>query len=810
MSSGSLPIFILLFLLILTLIGFVFFEHIKKKILLKRSLEKMFLLVKIPRTDSQQDKDKDRATGDDFKQKIARMEQFLMAMHSTHEHSLHARLFGQDTFSLEIASSYVDEKEGIQISFYVICSYKIVSMVERQITAYYPDAHIEKVKDYNIFSKQSSVISTRFSMLKKHYYPIRNYDQFESDPMNGIVNSMSALQFGEGVSIQLLLQPKGHHWSEHGKEKAHKMFQGKKKHGFFKGFFKFLFLGKEVHHEEQEKLTPAQEELVKKMEEKANKPIFDVSFRVIASAPSIHQAHNLLNNITSSFRQYNMYDLNGLIAEHRQKKTLVNEYISRSPDAGKFSLDLSTSEIAGIFHFPSSFYNPNPVINWLKFKVAPAPAVLATDGILLGYNNYRGSVREVRLSPKDRFRHLYIIGQTGMGKSVLQKSLIKQDLALGNGICVVDPHGDLIDECLEWVPKERAQDVILFDPNDSQRPLGLNLLEAKTPEEMDFIALDAMNMMISLFGNEIFGPRIQDYFRNGCLTLMADIEEGGAITDIVRLFTDDAFQKFKLTKVTNPVVRSFWEDQMAKTGEREKGEMIPYFAAKFGQFITNTTMRNIVGQTKSSFDFTDAMNSKKIIFVKLAKGLIGQINANLLGMIFVNKIQVAAMRRASQPGDDRVPFFLYVDEFQNFVTDAFESILSEARKYKLGLIIAHQYINQLMKEKGDEKVRHAVFGNVGSMLNFKIGATDAEAMSKEMAPTFSESDLIALESFQACIKVSVNGMSSVPFSLQTIKDFEPGNKKLAETIVQISRLKWGRDAEFVGKEILMRMGVSTI
>src|SRR5690606_38399163 len=433
--------------------------------------------------------------------------------------------------------------------------------------------------------------------------------------------------------------------------------------------------------------------------------------------------------------------------------------------------------------------------------------------IYLGYNMHRGVRTEIPMQIDDRFRHLYVIGQTGTGKSVFLESLIKQDIRNGKGICVVDPHGDLIESALSWVPRERADDVIVFDPADTERPMGINMLEADTPEEKDFIALEAMNMMIGMFGNEIFGPRIQDYFRNGCLTLMED-PDGGALTDIVRLFTDEAWQQEKVKHVKNPIVKSFWVNQMAQTGQRERQEMIPYFAAKFGSFITNSLMRNIIGQTKSAFKFDQVMDTNKILLVKLAKGLVGDINANLLGMIFVNKIQVAAMRRQRiADKTSRVPFFLYVDEFQNFITDSFESILSEARKYKLGLIIAHQYIDQLIKDGKDEKVKNAVFGNVGTMMNLKIGAKDAEYIAKEMGPVFTETDVINLEGFNACIKLNVNNVISRPFSMKTYKWWEENpndkpDKEVAEALVQLSRLKYGRDKEFVSREIIRRIGAN--
>jgi type IV secretory pathway TraG/TraD family ATPase VirD4 len=391
--------------------------------------------------------------------------------------------------------------------------------------------------------------------------------------------------------------------------------------------------------------------------------------------------------------------------------------------------------------------------------------------------------------------------------------MARQDFHSGKGVCVVDPHGSLIEDLLPYIPRSRADDVIYFNPADLERPMGFNILEGKTAEEKDLIALDAMNMMVKMFGEEIFGPRIQDYFRNGCLTLMDDDEEGGAITDLVRLFTDDEWQKYKVAKVKNPIVRSFWEKQMANTGQREKQEMIPYFAAKFGQFTTNTLIRNIVGQTKSAFDVGEVMNSGKILLMNLSKGLIGDINSNLLGLIAVNKIQVAAMRRQRESSEARKDFFLYIDEFQNFVTQSIESILSEARKYRLGLILAHQYIDQLEKDSklsGSVSLKGAIFGNVGSMMFYRIGPQDAEVAGKQMAPVFSEQDLTNSDFLKGAMKLCVNGQSSRPFSIEVPAPWKDNtytkDAQAGEAFKQLSRLKYGRAKDFVDREILRRIG----
>ncbi|MDP2624622.1 MAG: TraM recognition domain-containing protein, partial [Candidatus Peregrinibacteria bacterium] len=375
----------------------------------------------------------------------------------------------------------------------------------------------------------------------------------------------------------------------------------------------------------------------------------------------------------------------------------------------------------------------------------------------------------------------------------------------------IDPHGSLVEDILPFIPRERADDVVYFNPGDLERPMGINMLEASSPEEMDWVALEAMNIMIKMFDEEVFGPRIQDYFRNGCLTLMAD-PEGGTLIDIVRLFTDDDYQKLKVKHVKNPIVRSFWEHQMAKTGAREKQEMIPYFAAKFGQFVTNGMMRNIIGQSKSAFDFTDVMNNNKILLMNLSKGETGEVNSKLLGLIIVARIQMAAMRRQRQKKEDRQDFFLYIDEFQNYVTDSIESILSEARKYRLGLIVAHQYLAQLeagAAKKGGKQVslKDAIFGNVGTIMSYKIGAQDAEFMAKEMAPVFSEQDLVNMDKYKGVMKLSIDTQPSRPFSMIPTNPYtEQGDLEAAEAYKQLSRLKYGRDKDFVEREIFRRLG----
>ncbi len=397
--------------------------------------------------------------------------------------------------------------------------------------------------------------------------------------------------------------------------------------------------------------------------------------------------------------------------------------------------------------------------------------------------------------------------------------LARQDLWNGEGIGVIDPHGDLIEDILAFTPKERAKDMVIFDPADYERPMGMNMLEVISTDpdlraiEKDRAALDATAIFIKIFDEEIFGPRIQHYFRNGALTLMDDEEDGGTLIDVPRLFVDDAFMKYKVSKIRNPVVKAFWEHEYAQTGDREKQEMIPYFSAKFGPFITNTTIRNIIGQPKSSFNIREIMDNKRCLMVNLSKGKIGELNAQLLGLIFVSKVNMAAMSRADMPEKDRKDFYFYVDEFQNFATDTFGDILSEARKYKLALIMAHQYIAQIggnkKSSKGDKpSIKDAVFGNVGTMMSFKVGAEDAEYLEKEYAPTLSQQDIIGIANYTTYCKLNIDNASTRPFDIKTIWDNFYRNDRAAKIIKEYSRKMYARKKQYVDMEIEARLGIN--
>ena len=786
----------------------------------KRSLDFVFLQVLIPKKESKEDQDRERDQTADMHKVVAIADHFFQSLYGIYSSGLNRLWKSQAFLSLE----YIAKDE--EISFYVGCPRELQQVIEKQITSFYPEAVVELTESPKIFHEKTHQVTGYLTGEKNFRYPIKTFKKFEAtDPVNNILNSLSNASDDKGNSaaVQIMIRPEKDSWQKSTRKLSKQLGSGKKSLVWWNplsllgSFFSLMVRGTEEESKNSdggEKDTESQQ-TTQAIDEKAERHGFKTIVRCVTSSKEKRIAQMNMMSLLNSFSQYGSPALNSFKQRkwHSKRELICNflfrafrhSWITRNP------LLFSTEELSSIFHFPHTKYNQTPGIKWQNFKIAPIPKNIPTTGLYLGDNVYRGVTRSVYLSPEDRFRHFYVIGQTGTGKSSIFQTMIRQDFAEGRGTCVIDPHGSLIESLLPFVPKERVDDVIIFDPSDLERPMGLNLLEAETDEERDMVALDAMNIMIKMFDEETFGPRIQDYFRNGVLTLMAD-PNGGALTDIVRLFTDDAFQRAKVQHVKNPVVKSFWTKQMAQTGQREKQEMIPYFSAKFGAFVTNSMMRNIIGQTKSAFDFASVMDEGKILLMNLSKGMTGEINSRLLGLIIVSKLQMAALRRQKNltAGEKPADFFLYIDEFQNYVTDSIESILSEARKYRLSLNIAHQYLGQIdtSGQKKGVNLKEAVFGNVGTMMCYKIGAQDAEAMAKEMSPVFSDQDLMNIDAFKASMKLAVDGQPSRPFSLNVQRPWlEKGNEKMPDALKQISRLTHARSRKFVEKEIFTRLDV---
>lgn len=747
------------------------------------------------------------------------MEQFLSSLTGIYEGDWRHAVWGQEYLSLEIIS------RGGEIGFYISVPNHLAALIEKQIHSFFHGAHVEKVQAFNIFGNIDPKYYSRYTALaelgvaRSYIYPLKTYKDLEHDSISSITTALSKLGKDSNAAIQILMRPTSAKWQKKCEEKIESIY-GDKKGGGVGGFVKdigkaAIAPGTSEKSEKQTEasfkfgLTPTKEEEAQLIQKKASKVGFDTKIRLVVVSKDYILARSHLQNILTSFAQFTNprgNRLQKLKSPFRTLKAAVSDFVLRRFGDPNSGIILNIEELASLYHFPNKNIE-TPNIKWLAAKSAPAPTNTPTEGRLLGVNIYRGEKRNVHIKDEDRMRHIYTIGKTGTGKTTLYTNMIIKDIAENKGVCYIDPHGDAAATILQHIPKERAEDVIYFNPGDTSRPMGLNLLEWKLPEQKDFLVQEATQIFYKLFDPQrtgIVGPQFEHWLRNAALTLMA-YPEGGTLIEIPRLFTDRDFERDRLKHVQDPMVRAFWEKQLKQTSDFHKSEMLNYFVSKFGRFMTNDMMRNIIGQPKSAFDFREVMDKGKILILNLSKGKLGEVNSELLGLIAVAKLGMAAYSRADIPEEQRKPFYLYVDEFQNFTTEDFISILSEARKYKLALNITNQYIEQL-----NENIRNAVFGNAGTLIAFRIGARDAEFAEREFAPTFNQEDLINIDKFNAYIKLLIDGAASKPFSMHTIPPEKPQPKEISDAIQKISQLKYGRNFKVVDEEIRKRAALEKV
>ena len=728
--------------------------------------------------------------------------------------------FGNNAISMEI----LVEKEVIKFILWVPSDHLMT--VEKMIASFYTGAIVENIRQPKILEAGKYFAGGEFTLTKDSVHPLKTYESFEADPMDSILSAFSNISRDEKVWIQILVEPLHENWLKKMRKTADDIKEGKKKLWFWWIIQKLRDSGKKEtsEKEQKEKKHSFSQQQLSDFDKKMDDELFRVKIRTIATSPDRQRPRKIIDDISRLFNQYNYIGLNTLKFNKAQDlQTFARHYSLRIlyPDTSlltnilKFnpSTVLNIKELSSIIHFPHGRFNQNPRIAWQKFKVIPAPDDLPSEGIVVGYNNYWGVKREIRITDKDRFRHIYILGQTGTGKSTIMLTQAIDDMDNGRGFTFIDPHGEAVEFLLRHFPKERIDDLIYFDLWNTAYPIGLNPLEVSPDDsdEKDVVTNDLVEMFIQMYGHEIFGPRIQDYFRNACLLLM-DQPEGGTIVDIMRLFTDEAFAEAKIRNLKDPVVAAWWNKTYKKMGDREKAEIIPFIQAKFWPFTTGVYVRNIIGQSKSAFKMYDAMQQKKIILMNLAKGISGEETSKLIGKIIAMQVKLSALKRAKIEEKDRVPHYLYVDEFQNYVSQSFESIMSEARKYRLGLVVAHQYTDQLKQGGlwGELDLSKTIFGNIGNMFVYKVGAPDAEFLAKEFEPEFSQTDLTSTEAFMGACKISINNQQTRPFSFKAkipyvLEAKNPPEK--VQIIKQISSLKRGTKRELVDKEIYFRIGV---
>jgi len=731
---------------------------------------------------------------------------------STVQKGWKTKFYGQRHFAFEIVGS-----QGF-VHFYTAVPVALVDVVKQAIVSAYPSARLEEVAEHNIFNqvgKVSGTLGGELTLKEDYAYPIATYQDLKRDAMQALLNALSTLGKEDGAAIQILMRPAESGWRKHASSVASKKRKGEKKSGaagLAKSFATALVKppegdSKEVGSKPTE-LSNLEQATLDAIDDKTRHPGFEVLIRVVTSSNISQRAQAILSNVVASFSLYDAPGKNGFkYTPAKDVDKLVTAYIMRFfPQQSKKTI-LNAVELATLFHFPDQRSIPTSQLTRQDSKQVDGPRNIPEEGLLLGYNIFRGVKKPIRLSLGDRQRHMYVVGQTGTGKSTFLENLALQDMLKGNGFAFVDPHGDVVERLLAMVPRERTEDVIYFSPADMDYPMGLNLFEFHTPDQKDFLIQEALNMLYKLYDPQhqgIMGPRYEHLFRNAALTIMAD-PAGGTFVDIPKLFRDPKYVQQKLQHVTDMNVVEFWQKEMpASQRSNEFGEVVSWFVSKFGAFLSNEMMRNIIGQTTSAFDLRDIMDNKKILLVNLSKGRTGELNSKLLGMVFVMKFQAAAMSRSDTPEDQRVDFSLYVDEFQNFSTDSFATIMSEARKYHLNLIVANQFTTQLTPE-----IRDAVFGNMGTIVSFRVGQNDVESLSKYFQPIFDGDDLLRVPNFNAIVRTLIGGVPTQPFSMATLPALGTPNPKLSEALKQLSAAKYGRPKGTVEKEIFERMATKS-
>ena len=797
------------------IVGPLLFWHIRKQLREQKNYERGLKMVPLyihlppPSDDKESGARDEREINDEV---ISKAQIVYSIIASTVQKGMKHKFYGQRHFSFEIIGTYGS------VRFYAAVPVVLVDVVSQAIISAYPNARLEEVAEHNIFSpigKLSGTVGGELTLKESFAYPIATYQDIKRDPLQTILNALAGLDKEDGVGIQILMRPADPSWRKQASTIASKKRKGNGTNkasaelgAWTKQFATALWKVPEDKAKEGGKdkpeLSSLEQNTLDAIDDKTRHPGYETLIRVVASSNISQRAQTVLNQVVAAFSLFDAPGKNGFkYTPARDIESFVTGYILRFfPQESSASI-LNAVELAGIFHFPDQRNIPTTQLERQQSKQVDAPRNMPQDGLFLGYNVFRGAKRPIRISFGDRQRHMYIVGQTGTGKSTFMENLALQDMLNGDGFAYIDPHGDGAEKLLSMVPKERTEDIIYFCPSDTEFPIGLNMFEYQNPDQKDFLVQECINMLYKLYDPQrqgIIGPRYEHMFRNLALTIMAD-PNGGTFIDIPKLFSSEAFVKEKLKYVKDQNVLDFWLKEIpASQRSSEFGEVKAWVVSKFGAFLSNEMMRNIIGQTKSSFNLRDIMDNKKILIVNLSKGKTGDLNSKLLGMIFVMKFQAAAMSRADIPLDQRQPFCLYVDEFQNFSTDSFATIMSEARKYNLNLIVANQFTTQLTDE-----IRDAVFGNMGTVVSFRIGQNDMDVLSKYFQPLFDADDLLRVPNYNAIVRTLVGGVPTPPFSMATVPPLGTPNQKLADAMKQLSAAKFGRPRAQVSEEIFARL-----
>ena len=710
----------------------------------------------------------------------------------------------QEHLSFEIASV------NGQIRFYVWIPKILQSFVEGQIYSQYPTVQIyESKEDYVSHVKNHAVCySSEVTLTDNEALPIKTFESFEVDPLAGITGTLAKLEStGEELWVQILVRPIADDWHRESDKWIKGVKSGRKSFKFDLVWFLETLEALWKPPEGGTGVTATAVELserdktrISKAEEKATKLGYSVKIRMVYLGENQSNAKLHMQALVGTFKQFNSTNLNGFkMVDASFNSNEIAKYRKRNFTDHGFTLNIS--ELASVYHLPHTNVE-TPNIVWASSKTAEPPAKLpmltgdpAIDENIsaFGITNFRGISHQFGMLRRDRNRHLYIIGQTGAGKSGTLELLALSDIYHGEGYAVIDPHGDFAINNMKFIPKNRIGEVVYFNPADTQYPVAFNPLEVTDPDRKPNISSEVIGVLKRMFG-ESWGPRLEYILRYTILALLD--RPTTTMLDITRMLTDKNFRKETLEYCKDVTVLQFWKGEFGQWGDKQVNEAIAPVLNKVGAFTANPIIRNIIGQPKSSFNIREIMDQGKILVVNLSKGLIGEDNAAILGSFLVTKIQLAAMSRSDIPDvNDRRPFYLYVDEFQNFATDSFATILSEARKYGLNLTVANQYISQM-----SETVRDAVFGNVGSMISFRVSADDAPILGKQFEPQFEPGDLLQMHNRHFIINMIINGEKTPAFSAKTLNLPTPVID-YSSTIIENSRRIFARGREEVEADI---------
>ncbi|MGL4758570.1 MAG: type IV secretory system conjugative DNA transfer family protein, partial [Patescibacteria group bacterium] len=676
------------------------------------------------------------------------------------------------------------------------------------------------------------------------YLPFRTYRNMESDPVNVLTNAMTGISQDDTLVFQLTVAPIKPSWQKISRKYALKIQQGQNpddilfpKKDFLKAAFKIIkevLKGPKKDDSESEKrkidysgmksaiqLTPQQSEIVKKLEEKASHPGYFANIRVVSSSKTVGEAEKIILGFKPALEIFDVRPFNNLKKTDLKTDKIIDNYLTRSINLETAKI-INTEEVNSLWHLPN-YLVQNQSINFLTSYKPPLPINLPNSqtksSVSIGIGKSGNEKKEVYMELEDRFRHSYVLGGSGSGKSVLMNNIIMQDIEAGNGLCVVDPHGELVDDILLRMPEHRMEDVIVFAPSMTEKPLGLNMLEydVRKPAQRTLVIDTIFQIWDKLYDlKSTGGPMFEQYMKNSMKLVMSHPESGNTLLEINKVLADEDYRNFKLAVCKEQEVKDFWEKEATKAGgDASLENMVPYITSKLAAFVQNDFIRPMIGQTKSSVNFRTCMDNKKIVLVKLEKGLIGETSGYLLGMVIIGQILLAGMGRndglkyneddtvTEILASERVPFFVYIDEMQNFLFDAIPKALEEIRKYKVGFCLAHQFVKQVVV-KGDDRIKDSIMANTGSKFIYRCSADDADYLAKEFEPTLTPPDLMNPERFTCNCRILINGEKTKPFNLAPPALSKEISKERRQLLLQYTMEKYGRNLEDIQKDIETR------